>query len=65
MEQVNLIHSQAGQLEAQILLSYENKAVLLSQDRICVGVKDEENNVYRMVDNIKPLDLHYFLHFGA
>lgn len=64
MEQVILIHS-VGQLEAKILLSFEDKAVLLSQDRLCVGVKDEENNVYRMVSELKPLDLHYFLHFGA
>ena len=34
-------------------------------DAIYQQKKDEENNVYRMVDNIKPLDLHNFLHFSV
>lgn len=63
MEQVKFIPTlEIGEIQATILLSYEDKVVLLSQERICVAFKDGE--VYRPYPELKALDLHYFLHFG-
>jgi hypothetical protein len=54
---------EVGEIEATIILQYENRVVLLAQSRICVATLDGE--IYRPLLELKGLDLYHFIHFGG
>ena len=53
---------QVGLIDAIVLLSYENRVVLLAQERMCVAALDGE--IYRPYPELQGLDLYYFIQYG-